>query len=218
MEHQETTGGSARLHLIRHGETAWSASGRHTGRTDLSLTARGEWQARALENRLRPTRFAHVFCSPAQRARQTCALAGLRPLVERFDPDLQEWDYGDYEGLTSVEIRKDRPGWDCYRDGAPGGETVDDVSARADRLLARLVLLGGNVALFTHGEFACSLAARWIGQPVAQGRHLQLATASLSVLGFNPAHPGLRVLSLWNEVPAAVDGHAIPVDTLAADA
>ena len=202
---------SLRLHLIRHGETAWSSSGRHTGRTDLALTAHGEEQARALGSLLRDIRFAHVFCSPALRARQTCEHAGLGTIIEAIDDDLQEWDYGQYEGRTSADIRKDRPDWNCYRDGAPGGESADQVSARADRLLARLVRSSGSVALFSHGEFGCSLAARWMGLSVAQGQHLQLSTASLSILSFNPGHPGLRVIARWNETsPVAGDEVASP--------
>lgn len=195
---------SLRLHLIRHGETAWSSSRQHTGRTDLALTARGEAQARLLGPLLRAIRFGHVFCSPALRARQTCELAGL-PMEAIVDLDLQEWDYGAYEGLTTANIRTRAPGWNCYRDGAPGGESPGDVTDRADRLLGRLVLLGGNVALFSHGEFGCSLAARWIGLGVVEGQHLQLGTASLSVLGFNPGHRDLRVISRWNETPQLVD-------------
>jgi len=189
---------SLRLHLIRHGETAWSLSGQHTGRTDIPLTAGGEAQARALEPRLRLIRFDAVFTSPALRARRTCELAGPVGPAATIDPDLAEWDYGLYEGRTSRDIRKDRPGWNCYRDGCPGGESPDDVSHRADRLIARLCRLSENVALFSHGEFGCSLAARWIGLPVMQAAHFQLATASLSILGFNPDHPGLRVIAQWN--------------------
>ena len=189
---------SLRLHLIRHGETEWSLSGQHTGRTDIALTARGEAQARALAPRLRTIRFDAVFTSPALRALRTCELAGLGRPAATIEPDLAEWDYGDYEGRTSRDIRSDRPGWNCYRDGCPGGESPGDVSNRADGLIARLCQLSGNVALFSHGEFGCSLAARWIGLPVMQGAHFQLATASLSILGFNPDHPELRVIAQWN--------------------
>jgi probable phosphoglycerate mutase len=189
---------SLRLHLIRHGETPWSLSGQHTGRTDLALTARGEAQASALGPRLSAIAFAHVFTSPALRAQRTCALAAPGPPAAIIDPDLAEWDYGDYEGRTTSDIRKDRPGWNCFRDGCPGGESPGDVSNRADRLLARLCRLSGNVALFSHGEFGCSLAARWIGLAIMQGAHFRLATASLSILGFNPNQPGLRVIAQWN--------------------
>jgi broad specificity phosphatase PhoE len=188
-----------RLHLIRHGETVWSLSGRHTGRTDVALTVNGETQARSVGELLRAIPFAAVFTSPASRARRTCDLAHPGLPVPTVDPDMAEWDYGQYEGKTSSEILKDRPGWSCYRDGAPGGESAADVSKRADRLISRLCRLSGNVAMFSHGEFGCGLAARWIGLPVEQGEHLQMATASLSILGFNPAHRGLRVIAQWNQ-------------------
>jgi len=167
----------------------------------MALTAHGEEQARLLIPLLGAIRLGHVFTSPALRARRTCELAGPSLPVAAIEPDLAEWDYGKYEGETSDNIRAGRPGWNCYRDGCPGGESPGDVSSRADRLLARLCRLSGNVALFSHGEFGCSLAARWIGLPVAQGEHLELGTASLSILGFNPAHPGLRVIALWNARP-----------------
>lgn len=188
----------ARLWLIRHGETAWSLTGQHTGRTDLPMTEHGEEQARALKPRLDTIRFDAVFTSPALRARRTCELAGPALPVAVIEPDLAEWDYGDYEGMTSSDIRKQRPGWNCYRDGAPGGEAPCDIALRADRLIALLCRLGGNVALFAHGQFGCSLGARWIGMPVLQGEHFQIGTASLSILNFNQSHPGLRVISLWN--------------------
>lgn len=188
-----------RLHLIRHGETEWSLSGRHTGRTDVALTTHGEAQARALSALLAATRFNHVFTSPALRARETFALSGALsgaslPAAE-IEPDLAEWDYGVYEGKTSSEIHQDRPDWNCYRDGCPGGESPGDVSDRADRLLARLCCLSGNIALFSHGEFGSSLVVRWIGLPVALGEHFQLGTASVSILQYNQNHPGLRVIS-----------------------
>ena len=186
-----------RLFLIRHGETEWSRSGRHTGRTDLPLTAHGEEQARSLRPALQAIAFARVLSSPARRARRTCALAGLAAEVE-IEPDLAEWNYGDYEGKLSSDIRRERPGWNCYRDGCPGGESADEVSARADRLIRRLFGSCGNLALFGHGQFGCSLAVRWIGLPVAAGQHLQLDPASFGVLGFNPSHPGLRVIAQWN--------------------
>jgi probable phosphoglycerate mutase len=197
-DHAVAVDQSLRLHLVRHGETAWSLSGRHTGRTDIALTACGEAEARSLAPLLSTIRFSHVFTSPALRARRTCELAGTGGATVEVEPDLAEWDYGLYEGKISDEIRKDRPGWNCYRDGCPDGESPDDVSGRADRLLVRLCGLKGNVALFSHGEFGCSLGARWMGLPVMQGEHLQIATASLSILGFNPNHPGLQVISQWN--------------------
>jgi len=190
-----------RLYLIRHGETEWSLSGRHTGRTDLPLTAHGEDQARALEPMLRAIQFDHVLTSPARRAQRTCALAGLGGSAE-IEPDLAEWDYGDYEGRTSLDIRKDRPGWTVFRDGCPGGESVAAVTLRAGRVITRGAALGGDVALFSSGQFGCSLAARWIGLPVLQAQHLMLGTASVSVLAYDPAHPGLRVIALWNHAAA----------------
>ena len=186
-----------KLYLIRHGETEWSVSGRHTGRTDIALTANGEDQACTLLPTLSAIRFAHVFTSPLQRARQTCALAGQGASAE-VEPDLAEWDYGDYEGRLSTDIRSARPGWTVYRDGCPGGEDASQVSDRADRLIARLQALSGNVALFSHGQFSCSFAARWVGSPVSQGQHFMLGTASLGVLGSNPSHPDIRVIERWN--------------------
>ena len=197
---------SLRLHLIRHGETLWSRSGQHTGRTDLALTAHGEQQARSLKPLLDTIRFDAVFTSPALRARQTYTLAGLAAPAAVVEPDLAEWDYGQYEGKTSNDIRRDWPGWNCYRDGCLGGESPGDVSDRADRLIARLCHLRGNVALFSHGQFGCSLAARWIGLQVTQGEHFQLGTASLSVLAFNPANADLRVIACWNLLPGAPMG------------
>ncbi len=202
---------SLRLYLIRHGETEWSLSGQHTGRTDVALTSHGEAQARALQPLLDRTRFNTVLTSPAARARRTCELAGPGLPAPAIEPDLAEWDYGRCEGRTSADIRLDRPGWNCYRDGCPGGESAGDVSARADRLLARLRRLHGNVALFSHGEFGCSLGARWIGLPVLQGEHLLLGTASLSILGFNPSHPGLHVIVQWNMTTPTVK--AAPTQT-----
>lgn len=186
-----------RLYLIRHGETEWSLSGQHTGRTDLPLTAHGEDEARQLAPRLRHIQFARVLTSPRQRARRTCELAGLGAAAET-EPDLAEWDYGDYEGLLTADVRKLRPGWNVFRDGCPGGEMPAAVSDRADRLIAHLCTLDGNVALFSHGEFACVLAARWIGLPVVEGQHFSVDAASLGILGYNPGHPEVRVIALWN--------------------
>lgn len=186
-----------RLYLIRHGETEWSLSGQHTGRTDPALTARGEDQARALEPLLRAVPFDRVLTSPARRAQRTCALAGLGAVAE-VEPDLAEWDYGEYEGRTSHDIRQDRPGWNVFQDGCPGGESVKAVSLRADRLIARATASHGKFALFSSGQFGCSLAARWIGLPVLQAQHLLFGTACVSILATNPAHPDLRVIALWN--------------------
>ncbi|MFZ1109508.1 MAG: histidine phosphatase family protein [Rhodomicrobium sp.] len=190
------------LYFIRHGETAWSLSGQHTGRTDIPLTAHGEKEARGLAPRLREIEFARVLTSPLQRAKRTCELAGLGASAV-IEPDLAEWDYGDYEGQLSENVWKARPGWNLYRDGCPGGETPAQVSARADRLIAQLQGLEGAVALFSHRQFGCALAARWIGAPVIEGQHFALGPASLSILGHEARRPGTRVIELWNAAPAS---------------
>ncbi|WP_373510009.1 histidine phosphatase family protein [Thiocapsa sp.] len=184
--------------LVRHGETAWSLTGRHTGSTDLPLTPHGEDEARALAPRLCPMGFTHVLASPRRRARQTCELAGFGAASE-IEPDLSEWDYGDYEGRRSVDIRNEIPGWDIWRDGCPGGESPVDVSARADRLIARLSTMHGTIALFSHGQFGAVLAARWIGLALLKGRHFPLHTASVSLLGYDAHLPDQRTIELWNE-------------------
>ena len=189
--------GILRLYLIRHGETGWSRSGRHTGRTDIPLTPSGEDEARELGKHLRDISFAQVLTSPLRRAVQTCSLAGLDKNPE-IEPDLAEWDYGDYEGQRSVDILEARPDWNVYRDGCPGGEMPAQVSARADRLISRLHKLDGNIALFAHGQFGSVLAARWIGLAVAEAEHFMLGTASLSILAFDPHHAGVPVIALWN--------------------
>jgi broad specificity phosphatase PhoE len=143
------------------------------------------------------TRFTRVLTSPMQRARRTCTLTGVAPVAE-IEPDLSEWDYGDYEGQCTVDIRKKRPDWNIFRDGCPQGEIPAQVSDRADRLIARLRTMNGNIALFSHGQFGCVLAARWIGLPVFEGPHFVLGTASLSVLGYDPDHPKVPVIALWN--------------------
>lgn len=187
------------LYLIRHGETAWAISSRHTGLTDIPLTANGEDEARKLGRHLRDIQFVHVLTSPLKRARQTCELVGLDKVSE-IEPDLAEWDYGDYEGKRSVDIRKDRPDWNVFQDGCPHGEMPAHISERADRLIARLRTVDGKVALFSHGQFGGVLAARWIGLPLAEARHFPLGTASLSILSFNPNHPDVPVIALWNAV------------------
>ena len=186
-----------RLYLIRHGETEWALSSRHTGRTDLPLTDNGEDEARELGMHLRDLPFTHVLTSPLKRARQTCALVGLDNTPE-IEPDLAEWDYGDYEGKRSVDIRGERPNWNVFRDGCPNGEMPAQVSDRADLLIARLRTLDGKVALFSHGQFGGVLAARWIGLPLAKAQHFPLGTASVSILSFNPHHPEIPVINLWN--------------------
>jgi probable phosphoglycerate mutase len=186
------------IFLVRHGETAWSMTGQHTGRTDIALTARGESEARELLPRLAQIQFARVLISPRLRALQTCELAGLGQSAE-IEPDLAEWDFGDYEGLRSVDIHKTRPKWDAWRDGSPGGEMPAEATLRVDRLIARLNTMQGNIALFSHGQLGASLAARWIGLPVINGQHFILHTASLSILGHDGRHSGVQVIKLWNE-------------------
>lgn len=180
--------------LVRHGETEWSSSGRHTSYSDIALTPRGCEQARDLASRLHGVDFSLVLSSPRRRARATCELAGLEPRAEITD-DLAEWNYGSYEGRTTEEIRAEVPGWTIFRDGALGGETADEVAARADRVLERAVAAGGIVALFSHGHFLRVLGARWIGQPTAAGAWLGLDTATLSCLGHEREQ---RVLRVWN--------------------
>lgn len=187
----------SRLHLIRHGETAWSLSGQHTGSTDIPLTEQGEQDARKWAEPLRAVEFNRVFTSPLQRARRTCELAGLGDAAE-IEPNLAEWDYGDYEGQRPVDIRKARPDWNVFRDGCPRGESAAQVSERADRLIARLRALGGNIAIFSHGQFGRVLGARWIGLRVRQAQRLLLGTASLSILGFEHNLAEEPAIVLWN--------------------
>jgi len=191
--------------LVRHGETAWTLSGQHTGLTDLGLTAHGEDESRALAPRLRALAFTRVLVSPRLRARQTCALAGFGAVSE-IEADLSEWDYGRYEGRTSADIRQENPQWNIWRDGCPGGESPLDVSARADRLISRLCTVQGTVALFSHGQFGAALAVRWIGLAVSEGQHFALHTASVSALGIAAHHPDRRTIELWNERPAPPSG------------
>jgi len=185
------------LYLIRHGETDWSPSYRHAGRTDIPLTAQGEQDAIALGEKLRSIPFAHVYTSPLQRARRTCELVGLSPKAE-IEPDLMELNYGAYEGLHSAEIYKTRPDWNVFRDGSPSGEMSQQISDRADRLITHFRKLNGNIALFSHCQFGCAFAARWIGLPVIDGQHFTLNTTSLSVLGYAPDHADTPVIALWN--------------------
>ncbi len=185
-----------RVYLVRHGETEWSKAGRHTGRTDLPLTADGERLAAAIGTRLKGVTFSHVLSSPRVRARRTAELAGYPPVI---DPDLTEWDYGDYEGLTSADIRARRPDWLLFDDGCPNGESVAAVGERADRVVARLRGLSGNVLVFSHGHFLRVLGSRWVGQPVGFARHLLLGTAAVSVLGFDHNSPDEPALALWND-------------------
>lgn len=182
------------LCLVRHGETEWTLSGQHTGRTDLPLTANGERTARLLARVLAHEPFALILTSPLRRARRTCELAGVgRDAIA--DDDLMEWDYGDYEGLTSTQIEALAPGWMIFRDGCPGGESPEQVAARADRVIDRVKAVAGHVALFAHGHFFKVLAARWLGLPAAGGAHFLLDTATLSVLSH---YRGVPVLKRWN--------------------
>jgi broad specificity phosphatase PhoE len=185
------------VYLARHGETAWSVSGQHTGRSDIPLTEQGERNARSLGLRLQGLTFVRVFASPLQRARRTCELAGFGA-VATVDADLVEWNYGAYEGLTSAEIRRQRPDWQLYRDGCPEGETLAEIGARADRVIDRARVVNANVLLFSSGHFLRILAARWLGLEPAAGRLFALDTASLSLLGYEHdlSEPVLR---LWND-------------------
>ncbi|MDQ1694996.1 MAG: hypothetical protein QOJ03_349 [Frankiaceae bacterium] len=188
--------------LLRHGETEWSASGRHTGTTDIPLTERGEAAARGLGDRLAGHEFARVLTSPLKRARDTCTLAGLGDAAEVVD-DLREWDYGDYEGRTTASIREEHPGWTVWADGCPAGESADDVGARADRVIADLRGSGGPVAVFAHGHLLRVLAARWSGLPARAGAVLALDTAALSVLGWEREQPVIR---RWNSILQGCEG------------
>jgi broad specificity phosphatase PhoE len=189
------------LYLVRHGQTAWSLSGQHTGKTDIPLTAHGEAEARARIPWLKQVRFGDVLTSPRQRAHRICALVGLGGEA-KIEPDLAEWDYGDYEGKLSSDIYRGRTDWNLFRDGCPHGEMPEDVSARADRLIARLHKMNGNVALFSHGDFGRALAARWMGLLVVEGQHFSLGAASLNILSYNSDHPEVRVIGMWNAAPA----------------
>ena len=186
------------IYIARHGETAWTITGQHTGLTDLPLTAQGENNARGLGERLKGVEFAKVFTSPLQRARRTCELAGFGASAE-VDNDLVEWNYGEYEGLRSGEIRAKRPGWDLFRDGAPGGESPAQVATRADNVWKRVRTINGNVLIFSSGHFIRVLVARWIGlEPSVHSNSFLLSTASLSAVGYDQdlSRPVVR---LWND-------------------
>jgi broad specificity phosphatase PhoE len=186
------------IHLARHGETAWSLTGQHTGLTDLPLTKHGENNARGLATRLQGLTFAKVFTSPLQRAVRTCELAGFGS-VAAIDPDLVEWDYGKYEGRRSVDILRERPDWNLFRDGAPGGESPQQVAARADRVVSRVRSIEGDVLLFSSGHFIRVLASRWIGvEPMVNSRCFMLTTASLSALGYEESR-SRPVIRFWND-------------------
>jgi broad specificity phosphatase PhoE len=186
------------IYIARHGETAWSLTGQHTGLTDLPLTPHGEQVARNLTERLDGITFSKVYVSTLQRARRTCELAGFSSRAET-DPDLVEWDYGHYEGRTTADIRRERPGWQLFSDGCPGGESPEVVGLRADRVVSKLRAAEGNVLIFSSGHFIRVLAQRWIGVTVTSwARSLMLTTASLSVLGYEHdlSQPVIR---LWND-------------------
>jgi probable phosphoglycerate mutase len=201
-------GAADRLFAVRHGETAWSLSGQHTGTTDIPLTENG----RRLATRLRPVlareSFAAVLTSPLQRARETCALSGLgdRAVIE---PDLVEWNYGKYEGLTSKQIHATAPGWLIFRDGCPGGETPDEIGTRVDRVIARARAVEGDVVLFAHGHVLRVLAARWLGLPPSAGRLFLLDTGTLNILSYYRDVPALKT---WN-APAFADAEPMPGST-----
>jgi probable phosphoglycerate mutase len=185
------------IYLARHGETAWSLSGQHTGLTDLPLTERGERNARRLGQRLDGLTFAKVFTSPLQRAARTCELAGFGAVSE-IDRDLMEWNYGQYEGRRTAEIHAERPDWQLFRDGCPGGESPDQIGARADRVVSRVRAVSGDMLLFSSGHFLRVFTARWLGLEPGAGQYFLLSTASLSALGYehNLSEPAIR---LWNE-------------------
>ena len=185
------------VYLARHGETAWTLTGQHTGLTDLPLTERGERNARRLEERLRGVTFAKVFTSPLQRATRTCELAGFGA-VAAIDRDLLEWNYGQYEGRLTVDIQKERPDWQLFRDGCPGGESPNEVGTRADRVVKRVRAVQGDVLVFSSAHFLRVFAARWLGLDAAFGRYFVLSTASVSALGYehNLSEPVIR---LWDD-------------------
>jgi broad specificity phosphatase PhoE len=188
-----------KLYLARHGDTAWTESGQHTGRTDLSLNERGEEHARQLGERLRSLSFARVFTSPLQRASKTCTLAGFGA-VAQVDRDLLEWDYGRFEGKRIGDVLKERPGWQLYRDGCPDGESVGDVAARADRFIARVLGGTGHVLAFSSGHIIRMIAARWLGLSSGAGRFFFCDPASVGVLGFEHNGREQPVIRLWNFV------------------
>ncbi|HLJ04283.1 MAG TPA: histidine phosphatase family protein [Solirubrobacteraceae bacterium] len=187
-------GRQAEILLVRHGETEWSAAGRHTSRTDLPLVEAGRERASALGQELAGRSFALVLCSPLRRAQETCELAGFGAAAV-VDEDLREWDYGEYEGMRTVEIRERRPDWWLWRDGAPGGEQPSDVAARADRVLERLRGAGGDAVAFAHGHILRVVASRWVGEDAAFGGHLLLGAGGLSVLGYERETPAI---ARWN--------------------
>jgi probable phosphoglycerate mutase len=204
---------AVRVYLVRHGETEWSLNGRHTGRTDVLLTVHGEDESRKLGTRLSKESLSRVFSSPRLRARRTCELVGLAADME-IDSDLAEWDYGDYEGARTIEIRKHHPQWNIFHDGCPRGESPAQISERTDRVVARLRKLEGDVAIFSHGHLGRVFGARWIGLRVDQAERLLLGTASVSILDYDPARGNEGVVTLWNaNVEHLCDSHMPLGDT-----
>ena len=197
------------VYLARHGETAWTISHQHTGRTDLPLTPQGEAEATRLGQRLQGLTFASVLTSPLQRAVRTCELAGFRTAAE-IEPDLMEWNYGAYEGRTSADIHAERPDWELFRDGVPEGESPEQIGARADRVIRRVRAIEGNTLLFSSGHFLRVFGARWLGLPPAAGTYFYLGTASLSALGYEHDHSD-PVIHLWNEMPPEPSVSPAPV-------
>lgn len=185
------------LYVVRHGDTAWTDSHQHTGRTDLPLNERGEAAAGALRVRLAGVAVGHVFVSPLNRAQRTCELAGFSANAVT-DPDLYEWDYGHYEGKLTADVRAAKPDWDLFRDGCPGGESPDDVAKRADRFIAKVRALSGDVMAFSSGHVLRVLAARWLGLPASAGRYLFLGTATVGILGYEHSIDE-PVIRLWND-------------------
>jgi broad specificity phosphatase PhoE len=197
LEEQHLSESLPAVYLARHGETEWSLSGQHTGLTDLPLTERGERNARRLGERLKGLSFPKVFTSPLQRARRTCELAGFGDRAD-IDPDLVEWNYGEYEGKRTQEIHAKRPDWQLFRDGCPGGESPQQIGARADRVIKRIRTIRGNVLIFSSGHILRVLTARWLGLEPVGGQYFLLSTASLSALGYEHklSQP---VIQLWND-------------------
>lgn len=182
------------IYIVRHGETEWAREGKHTGLTDIPLTEKGESQAAFLGRRLEKVRFDHVFSSPLKRARETCSICGLNPVI---DNALLEWDYGAYEGLTSDTIHETNPEWNIFTHGAPAGETVETVSKRAEKFIKKLEGLEGKIALFSSGHISRALLTRWLELPLENGRRFLLSTASLSILSYEH---GKRAVKLWNDI------------------
>jgi broad specificity phosphatase PhoE len=188
-----------RLFLARHGDTPWTVSGQHTGRTNIALNFQGEQNARQLGERLRQNTYIRVFTSPLQRAAKTCQIAGYGERAE-IDSDLLEWDYGDFEGKTTAEILKEQPGWELYRDGAPKGESPENVAARADSFLARIREIKGDVLAFSSGHIIRMIAARWLGLKPADGRFFYCRPASVGVLGYEHNSRNEPIIRAWNYV------------------